>query len=55
MARIIGEYSFVIPWQFLGLYSTSSLYKASPIPLQEVISHSDQGTIPGELGLNSLI
>jgi hypothetical protein len=32
MAGIIGEYSFVIPLQFLGLYSTSGLYKAPPLP-----------------------
>jgi hypothetical protein len=32
MARIVGEYSFMIPWQFLGLYSTLNLYKAPPTP-----------------------
>jgi hypothetical protein len=31
MAGIIGEYSFMIPWQFLGLYSTLGLYKV-PLP-----------------------
>jgi hypothetical protein len=52
MAGIIGEYYFMISWQFLGHYSTSGLYKVHP-PLQEVISHSDQFTTPGELGLDS--
>jgi hypothetical protein len=32
MAEITGKYSFMIPWQFLGLYSTSGLYKAPPPP-----------------------
>jgi hypothetical protein len=32
MAGITWEYFFMISWQFLGLYSTSSLYKMLPPP-----------------------